>query len=145
MKAIPLITAAELAMGGQLVEVEASLAWTVTKADVKRGVPARTATTLMVGKHTAASAVAGNVSDVPVVGSRYPESVAHIDDAPRIGQPKVLTLDRDEYPPAVTTLGGFNASIRVIGAGEGRAARKAMERRVNELRARSRICPLLAR
>jgi filamentous hemagglutinin len=96
---------------------------------------------------------------VVVRRSQYPEAAAHIEHAQRHGQPTVLTLDRagaaqrrreslrytprkessprgndrDEYPPAMTTEGGFNANVRYIGARDNRGAGTHIEHRVRDL------------
>lgn len=160
MKIILLIIAAVFATGGLPGEAEASLAGTVAKAALKRGAPVRVATTSMARRNTHVAVVTGKPRDVLLSRTRYPESAAHIDHAQRMGQPTVLTLDRvgaakrrqaslqhikrrsdrsitgldrDEYPPAMTKQGGFNANVRFIGASDNRGAGKAMERQVNDL------------
>ena len=76
--------------------------------------------------------------------SKYPESVKHIEDAIKNGQPEELTLDRsgakanrraslkghqkipnldlDEYPPAMSKEGGFGADIRGINRSDNRGS-----------------------
>jgi len=76
--------------------------------------------------------------------SQYPASAAHIEQAQRAGQPRVLTIDRtgaemrrraalqghasssqgdrDEYPPAMFKEGGAGASVRIIPQGDNRGA-----------------------
>jgi RHS repeat-associated protein len=76
--------------------------------------------------------------------SRFPESVAHIEDAQRAGKPSTLTIDRagatanrresmrgtnrvsgkdrDEYPPAMFKEGGKGASVRPIRPSDNRGA-----------------------
>ncbi len=88
----------------------------------------------------------GGVVNVQLDRSRYPETCAHIEDAINNGQPSVLTkdsdpvrnylrrtaavqgyptlpsLDRDEYPMAMTLEGGAGADIRYISRGDNRGA-----------------------
>jgi hypothetical protein len=81
---------------------------------------------------------------VSISRSRYPESAAHIEDAQAAGHPSILTidrsgaaarraeamrgdsrvrgLDRDEYPPAITSEGGGGSSVRPINSSANRGA-----------------------
>jgi hypothetical protein len=97
------------------------------------------------------AAEGGAVGDVPQIeisASRYPESAAHIEDAQAAGQPSELTinragaaanraaslggtdpipgLDRDEYPPAMFSEGGEGASVRGINPSDNRGAGSSM-------------------
>jgi len=147
---------------------EASIAGAAAKAVAKRALPMRAATqaTAPVVKVTRLPTAAAKPRDVLVPRSRYPEAAANIEHAQRMGQPTVLTLDRvnaterrraslqhikrkpdrlisgkdrDEYPPALTREGGFNANVRYIDAGDNRGAGKAMERQVRDLPDGARI------
>lgn len=146
---------------------EASLASAAAKAAVKRALPMQAAPgAAAVGKAVRPPVATAKPRDVLVSRSRYPESAAHIDHAQRMGQPTVLTLDRvraterrraslqhikrqsdrpiagkdrDEYPPALTREGGFNANVRYIEAGDNRGAGKAIERQVRDLPDGARI------
>jgi filamentous hemagglutinin len=81
---------------------------------------------------------------VTISRSRFPQAAAHIDDAQRAGHPSVLTLDRagaaarrrdalkgtkarksldrDEYPPAMSLEGGRGSSVRHINPADNRGA-----------------------
>lgn len=108
--------------------------------------------------------------DVVVRRSQYPEAAAHIEHAQKHGQPTVLTLDRagalqrrkeslryiprkensprgmdrDEYPPAMTKEGGFDANVRYISARDNRGVGTSLERRVRDLPDGQRIRILVA-
>lgn len=82
--------------------------------------------------------------EVVVDKAKYPQSARHIEDAQNAGHPSVLTvdrsgaaarrraaqrgtptksgLDRDEYPPAMTSEGGAGSSVRHIDPGDNRGA-----------------------
>ena len=107
-------------------------------ADVSTGISVRPPVGV-VAAETAPGAVRVTISR-----SRYPESAGHIEDAQAAGQPSVLTidragaaarrtesmrgnprvpgLDRDEYPPAMTSEGGTGSSVRPINPGDNRGA-----------------------
>lgn len=155
-------------------DADASIASAAAKAVVKRALPMRTVTQAKVsaGKIARLPASAAKPRDVFVPRSRYPEAAANIENAQRMGQPTVLTLDRvnaterrraslqhikrkpnrlisgkdrDEYPPALTREGGFNSNVRYINAGDNRGAGKAMEHQVRDLPDGARIRVLVTR
>lgn len=99
-------------------------------------------------------------AQVVISRGRYPETAAHINEAQRLGQPSVLTIDRmgaatrrkeslryvprrsgypiagrdrDEYPFAMTREGGFNSSVRYVKSADNRGAGKSIERQVRDL------------
>ena len=141
---------------------EASMAGAAAKEAVKRVLPMRAASnaTTAASKVARFPAPAAKPRDVLVSRNRYPESAAHIDHAQRMGQPTVLTLDRvraterrraslqyikrqsdrpiagkdrDEYPPAMTREGGFNANVRSIEAHDNRGAGKSIANQVRDV------------
>lgn len=103
--------------------------------------------------------------DVIVNSKQHPQAAAHINEAQRLGEPTVLTLDRgnatsrrkdalrytprndrspaakdrDEYPPAMTREGGSNASVRYIDPRDNRGAGKSIEHQTHDLPDGSRI------
>lgn len=168
MKLLPTLVAVTLAAFGCPQHAEASMASAAAKEAVKRVLPMRAASgaTMAASKVARFPAPAAKPRDVLVSRSRYPESAAHVDHAQRMGQPTVLTLDRvsaterrraslqhikrksgrpiagkdrDEYPPALTREGGFDANVRYIEAGDNRGAGKAIERQVRDLPDGARI------
>ncbi len=103
--------------------------------------------------HTATAPDAGtgtaeDVVEVTLSRSKYPESVQHIEDAIRDGQPDTLTIarggaknnrkaslkgidkvpgsDLDEYPPAMFAEGGSGASVRPIPPSDNRGSGSTM-------------------
>lgn len=147
---------------------EASIASAAAKAVANRVLLVRKAThaSASAGKVARLPNAAAKPRDVLVQRGRYPEAAANIEHAQRMGQPTILTLDRvnatqrrraslqhikrkpdrlisgkdrDEYPPALTREGGFNANVRYINAGDNRGAGKAMERQVRDLPDGARI------
>lgn len=101
----------------------------------------------------------GRPKDVVIRREKHPEAAAHIDEAQRLGEPTVLTMDRknaaarrqealrvvprneksptakdrDEYPPAITKEGGANSSVRYIDAGDNRGAGKSIEHQARDV------------
>ncbi len=168
MKLFCTFVAVALAAVGLPGVSEASIASAAAKAAVKRVIPMRVAPQAAKAASSVARppVVFAKPRDVLVPRSRYPESAANIDHAQRMGQPTVLTLDRagaterrreslqyikrqpdrpiagldrDEYPPALTREGGFNANVRYVGAGDNRGSGKAIERQVRDLPDGSRV------
>jgi hypothetical protein len=95
--------------------------------------------------------------DVIIPRSKYPQTAAHINEAQRLGQPSILTIDRagasaqrrasmkyidrprdrrvigrdrDEYPPAMTKEGGGNADVRYINSRDNRGAGRSFAHQV---------------
>jgi hypothetical protein len=106
--------------------------------------------------------------DVFMRRSKHPGTAAHVDQAQRLGQPSVLTIDRnrgrvverrrdamryiprrgepvtigkdrDEYPPAMTREGGINSDVRYVRSGDNRGAGKSFERQTRHLRNGDRV------
>jgi len=134
-----------------------SLARSVAKSAAKRSAAS-------LGGHSAARA--GKPADVIIHRSKHPQTAQHIEEAQRLGQPSVLTIDRsgaaarrheamahvdrpkdhrvrgrdrDEYPPAMTREGGGNSDVRYVGAPDNRGAGRVFGHQTRHLPDGSRV------